>query len=199
MFVLLQQHPGLRGVRAETIRLVGTHVALIDEEFRQNPRHHRLFMDILCAPVGVTHELRRYESVRRARPLHPLVRAGGRGACNTTCSTPTPWTRTRCSWSAICAGSPCRNTTREFPALSRIMQVAAAPGDRLSGRAVSRQSPRARGGDHSELGAVDAEAFCLEQGLGRYEARLVAWSGQESPDPVHHLAEEGHQRPGHHP
>ena len=25
------------------------------------------------------------------------------------------------------------------------------------------------------LGAVDAAAFCLEQGLSRYEARLVAW------------------------
>jgi [protein-PII] uridylyltransferase len=59
LFVLLQQHPELRGVRAETIRLIGTHVWLIDEEFRQNPRHHRLFMEILCAPVGVTHELRR--------------------------------------------------------------------------------------------------------------------------------------------
>ena len=34
---------------------------------------------------------------------------------------------------------------------------------------------KGRGGDHSELGAVDAEAFCLEQGLGRYEARVVAW------------------------
>jgi [protein-PII] uridylyltransferase len=34
---------------------------------------------------------------------------------------------------------------------------------------------KGRGGDHSDLGAVDAEAFCLEQGLGRYEARLVAW------------------------
>ena len=34
---------------------------------------------------------------------------------------------------------------------------------------------KGRGGDHSELGAVDAESFCLEQGLGRYEARLVAW------------------------
>ena len=43
----LQQHPELRGVRAETIRLIGTHVGLIDEEFRQNPRHHRLFMEIL--------------------------------------------------------------------------------------------------------------------------------------------------------
>ena len=39
--------------------LIGAHVSLIDEEFRQNPRHHRLFMEILCAPVGVTHELRR--------------------------------------------------------------------------------------------------------------------------------------------
>jgi [protein-PII] uridylyltransferase len=34
---------------------------------------------------------------------------------------------------------------------------------------------KGRGGDHSEMGAVDAEAFCLEQGLSRYDARLVAW------------------------
>ena len=34
---------------------------------------------------------------------------------------------------------------------------------------------KGRGGDHSELGAVDAEAFCLEQGLSPYDARLVAW------------------------
>ncbi|NDA43451.1 MAG: HD domain-containing protein [Gammaproteobacteria bacterium] len=34
---------------------------------------------------------------------------------------------------------------------------------------------KGRGGDHSELGSVDAESFCLEQGLSRYDARLVAW------------------------
>ena len=34
---------------------------------------------------------------------------------------------------------------------------------------------KGRGGDHSELGGVDAEAFCLEQGLSPYDARLVAW------------------------
>ena len=34
---------------------------------------------------------------------------------------------------------------------------------------------KGRGGDHSQLGAVDAEAFCLEQGLSLYDARLVAW------------------------
>ena len=49
---------------------------------------------------------------------------------------------------------------------------------RASGRASQRAERRGRrqgGGDHSELGAVDAEAFCLEQGLSAYDARLVAW------------------------
>jgi [protein-PII] uridylyltransferase len=44
LFVVLQNNPQLRGVRAETIRLVSRHLWLIDEEFRQNPRNHRLFL-----------------------------------------------------------------------------------------------------------------------------------------------------------
>src|SRR6202020_2810885 len=59
MFVLLQQNPQIRGVRAGTIRAVVRGLWLIDEEFRQNPRNHRLFLEILRAPRGVTHELRR--------------------------------------------------------------------------------------------------------------------------------------------
>ena len=34
---------------------------------------------------------------------------------------------------------------------------------------------KGRGGDHSDLGAVDAEAFCLEHGMSPYDARLLAW------------------------
>lgn len=41
--------------------------------------------------------------------------------------------------------------------------------------AIFHDIAKGRGGDHSELGSVDAEAFCLEQGLSRYDARLVAW------------------------
>jgi [protein-PII] uridylyltransferase len=47
------------GRQRATIRALGRHLWLIDEEFRQNPRHHRLFLDFMRAPQGVTHELRR--------------------------------------------------------------------------------------------------------------------------------------------
>src|SRR6201999_4388403 len=63
---------------------------------------------------------------------------------------------------------------QEFPALSQIMQ--SLPRQEVAYlAALFHDIAKGRGGDHSDLGAVDAEAFCLEQGMGRYEARLVAW------------------------
>jgi [protein-PII] uridylyltransferase len=173
LFVLLQQHPELRGVRAETIRLIGTHVWLIDEEFRQNPRHHRLFMEILCAPVGVTHELRRmnlYGVLGRYIPA--FGRVVGRMQYDLfhayTVDAHTLFVVSNLRRLAI----PKFND--EFPRLSQIMQ--SLPRQELAYlAALFHDIAKGRGGDHSELGAVDAEAFCLEQGLGRYEARLVAW------------------------
>ncbi|MDP9066555.1 MAG: [protein-PII] uridylyltransferase [Pseudomonadota bacterium] len=173
LFVLLQQHPGLRGVRAETIRLIGTHVGLIDEEFRQNPRHHRLFMEILCAPVGVTHELRRmnlYGVLGRYIPA--FGRVVGRMQYDLfhayTVDAHTLFVVSNLRRLAI----PKFND--ELPTLSQIMQ--SLPRQELAYlAALFHDIAKGRGGDHSELGAVDAEAFCLEQGLGRYEARLVAW------------------------
>jgi [protein-PII] uridylyltransferase len=173
LFVLLQHNPQLRGVRAETIRLIGTHVALIDEEFRQNPRHHRLFMEILCAPVGVTHELRRmnlYGVLGRYIPA--FGRVVGRMQYDLfhayTVDAHTLFVVSNLRRLAI----PKFND--ELPALSQIMQ--SLPRQELAYlAALFHDLAKGRGGDHSELGAVDAEAFCLEQGLGRYEARLVAW------------------------
>jgi [protein-PII] uridylyltransferase len=173
LFVLLQQHPELRGVRAETIRLIGTHVSLIDEEFRQNPRHHRLFMEILCAPVGVTHELRRMNLYGvLGRYIPSFGRVVGRMQYDLfhayTVDAHTLFVVSNLRRLAM----PKYND--EFPALSQIMQ--SLPRQEIAYlAALFHDIAKGRGGDHSELGAVDAEAFCLEQGLGRYEARLVAW------------------------
>ena len=62
----------------------------------------------------------------------------------------------------------------EYPLCSRIMQSLDKPEIAyLSG--LFHDIAKGRGGDHSELGAVDAEAFCLEHGLSQYDARTVAW------------------------
>jgi len=62
----------------------------------------------------------------------------------------------------------------ELPAASRVMQ--SLPRSEVAYlAALFHDIAKGRGGDHSELGAVDAEAFCLEQGLSPYDARLTAW------------------------
>jgi [protein-PII] uridylyltransferase len=69
----------------------------------------------------------------------------------------------------------------EFPQCSEVMQSLEKPEIAyLSG--LFHDIAKGRGGDHSELGAVDAESFCLEHGLSQYEAGIVAWLVR------HHLA-----------
>lgn len=59
VFPLLQQHQSLRGVRASTIRLIRKNIHLINDDFRNDPKAIKLFLSILKAPRGITHQLRR--------------------------------------------------------------------------------------------------------------------------------------------
>jgi [protein-PII] uridylyltransferase len=173
LFLLLQQHPQLRGVRAGTMRAVGRSLWLIDEEFRQNPRHHRLFLEILRAPRGVTHELRRMNNYGvLGRYIPAFGRVVGRMQYDLfhayTVDAHTLFVVSNARRLAIA------EFDRELPLVSPIMQSL----DRqeiVYLAALFHDLAKGRGGDHSELGAVDAEAFCLEHGLSRYDARLVAW------------------------
>ncbi len=173
LFLVLQQNPRLMGVRANTIRLVTQNLWLIDEEFRQNPRNHRLFLEILEAPAGVTHELRRmnlYGVLGRYIPA--FGRIVGRMQYDLfhayTVDAHTLFVVSNLRRFAL------ERYDHEFPKLSEIFRSLPKP-ELAYLAAIFHDIAKGRGGDHSELGAVDAEAFCLEQGLSRYDARLVAW------------------------
>jgi [protein-PII] uridylyltransferase len=173
LFVLLQQHPELRGVRAGTIRAVGRNLWLIDEEFRQHPRNHRLFLEILRAPRGVTHELRRMNNYGvLGRYIPAFGRIVGRMQYDLfhayTVDAHTLFVVSNARRLAI------PDFNQELPLVSPIMQTLPKQELVYLG-ALFHDIAKGRGGDHSDLGAVDAEAFCLEQGLSRYDARLVAW------------------------
>jgi [protein-PII] uridylyltransferase len=173
LFSLLQQHPDLKGASANTIRELRDALSSVDEEFRQSPRNHRLFMDILRAPLGVTHELRRmnlYGVIGRYIPA--FERVVGRMQYDLfhayTVDEHTMFVVSNLRRFAL------QRFDHEFPVCSQIMQ--ALPKPELAYLAgLFHDIGKGRGGDHSELGSAIAEAFCLEQGLSRYEARLVAW------------------------
>jgi [protein-PII] uridylyltransferase len=173
LFLLLQQNPDIRGVSAFTIGLIKRNLHLIDEEFRQNPRNHRLFLSILRAPEGVTHELRRMNLYGVLGLYIPAFgRIVGRMQYDLfhayTVDEHTLFVVSNLRRFALA------RYDHEYPHCSRIMQNLEKPEIAyLSG--LFHDIAKGRGGDHSELGAVDAEAFCLEHGLSTYDARTVAW------------------------
>ncbi len=173
LFLLLQQHREIRGVSAFTVGLIKRNLHLIDDEFRQNPRNHRLFLAILRAPEGVTHELRR---MNLYGVLGLYIPAFGRIVGRMQYDLFHAYTVDEHTLFVV---SNLRRFTlsrfdAEFPHCSEVMQALDQPEIAyLSG--LFHDIAKGRGGDHSELGAVDAEAFCLEHGLSKYEAGIVAW------------------------
>ncbi|MBT8423024.1 MAG: [protein-PII] uridylyltransferase, partial [Gammaproteobacteria bacterium] len=179
MFLLLQQHPELKGVSANTIALVRRNLHLIDDEFRMNPRNHRLFLQIMAAPQGVTHELRRMNAYGVLGQYIPnFGRIVGRMQYDLfhayTVDAHTLFVVSNLRRFAL------SRFDHEYPTCSEIMQSLDNPMIAyLAG--LFHDIAKGQGGDHSELGAVSAEAFCLEHGMSVYDSKLVAWLVQ------HHL------------
>lgn len=173
IFLLLEQQPQLKGVRANTIRLIRDHRYLINEQFRSDLRCKSLFMEIMRQTEGVTHELRRmnlYGVLAAYLPVfekivgqmqHDLFHV---------------YTVDEHTLTLI------RNLRRytvpefhdEFPLCSHIMDnVPKQEIVLLAG--LFHDIAKGRGGDHAELGAVDAMGFCKEHGLSDFDSNLVAW------------------------
>jgi len=173
LFLLMQQHPQIKGVRAATIRLVRSHRHLIDERFRRDVRARSLFMEILRQPQGITHELRR---MNRYGVLAAYLPAFGNVVGQMQYDLFHVYTVDEHTLRVI------RNLRRfavpehhhEFPRCSQIVQ--ALPKIELLYLAgLFHDIAKGRGGDHSRLGASDAEAFCRDHYLGRFDTQLVAW------------------------
>ena len=192
LFVVLQQNPEVKGVRASTIRAVNKNLWLIDEEFRQNPRNHRLFLEILRAPAGVTHELRRMNTYGvLGRYIPAFGRIVGRMQYDLfhayTVDAHTLFVVSNLRRLSL------PKYDHELPQLSAHHAAAAEARDRLPRRAVPRhrQGPRrrslaaGRGGRRSVLPRTGPVA------LRRAPGRLA---GAEPPGAVGDGAEAGHLR-----
>lgn len=173
LFLIMQQNPELKGVRAATIRLVRQHCYQIDDDFRNNLANRSLFMEILRQPAGITHELRRMNRYGVLAAYWPsFARVTGRMQYDLF-HTYTVEEHTLMVLRNVRRLSVPR-FAHELPFASELFEQIPKP-ELLYLAALFHDIGKGRGGDHSALGAEEAEQFCLEHGLSLYDARLVGW------------------------
>lgn len=173
LFLVMAQNPSIKGVRAETIRLLRNHRHLINDKFRDDIRNRSLFIELLKQPQGVTHELRR---MNRYGILAAYLPVFGNVVGQMQHDLFHVYTVDEHTLTVI------RNLRRftvakfqdEFPLCSRVINTLPKP-ELIYIAGLFHDIAKGRVGDHSKLGAIDAEEFCLKHDLSNYDTALVSW------------------------
>jgi [protein-PII] uridylyltransferase len=173
LLLLLQRHPELHDPSARTLRALWRCRKHIDAGFRRDPENHALFMAILRAPGGQTHALRR---MNQYGLLGRYIPAFGRIVGQMQHDLFHVYTVDEHILMVV------RNLRRftlekhahENPLCNRLMSEFARP-EALYLAGLFHDIAKGRGGDHSQLGKVDALRFCRQHQLPEADTRLAAW------------------------
>ena len=173
IFVLIAENRAIQGIRASTIGLIQSHVHLIDSRFRADAHNRELFMALLRARHRVALQLSR---MRRYGVLGRYLPEFGRviGAMQHDLF----HIYTVDAHTLQVVRNMRRMQKREKWAQSSLAALAARRLPRpelLYIAGLYHDIGKGRGGDHSELGAQDAAAFCERHGISSGDANLVTW------------------------
>ena len=173
VFVLLAQHPEIRGVQVDTIRLLRDARHLIDDDFRRDIRNTSLFIELFKCREGIHRNLRRmnhFGILGRYLPefghivgqmQHDLFHI---------------YTVDAHTLNLIKNLRKFRHqeVADAFPLSSKLVGILPKP-ELIYIAGLYHDIGKGRGGDHSELGAIDAQAFCERHGLPAWDTRLIVW------------------------
>ena len=172
LFLLISTHARCDGVTASTIRLVREHLYLVDDAFRSNEEVNHLFMQLMSAPSGMTHQMRRMNSYGFLAAYIPeFGKITGRMQYDLFHA----YTVDQHTIFVI------RNLRRfaldkhedEFPFCNEVYRELENP-TLLYLAALFHDIAKGRDGDHSELGSDDAMKFCLQHNMNRKDTRVVS-------------------------
>ena len=173
MFVIIAHREDVEGVSAATIRLIRESLHLIDDSFRNKAEHTQLFMRLLKAPFNIVTQLtrmRRYGVLARYIPefgqivgqmQHDLFHI-----------------YTVDAHTMMVIGNMRRfrypEAMQHAPVAHQCVQAIPKP-ELLYIAGLYHDIGKGRGGDHSELGAVDARLFCQRHQLNAADTDTVCW------------------------
>jgi [protein-PII] uridylyltransferase len=172
-FLLLQQHPELKGVSAPTLRALWRARRLINPAFRKDPRNRQQFLQLLRSPTRVERALRRMSEYGvLSRYLPSFGRIVGQMQHDLYHVYTVDEHILRVVRNVRRFSIP--ELAHEFPLCSRLMSNFERP-EVLYLAALFHDIAKGRGGDHSALGSADARQFCRDHGLAREDVELIAW------------------------
>lgn len=173
IFVLIAQHPEIKGIRATTIRALRAHRHLIDDAFRNDLACTTLFMELLKTPHMLDDTLsymKRYNVLGRYLPEFGDIIGQMQYDLFHTYTVDAHTLRV------------VRNMVRmhdedsrtNYPLASRLIHRL-PKAELLYIAGLYHDIAKGRGGDHSELGAIDVTRFCQRHHLSQRDTQLVAW------------------------
>ncbi|MGJ8521359.1 Bifunctional uridylyltransferase/uridylyl-removing enzyme [Carnimonas sp. R-84981] len=173
LFLLMAQHPSIKGVNAQTIRLIREHRHLIDDSFRRDVRNRTLFMELLRSGGNVARQLAlmaRYGVLGNYLPefgnIEGLMQYDLFHIYTVDAHTMRVLSRLQSFRSA--------DTAQDFPLPHELIRH--IPKLELLWIAgLFHDLGKGRGGDHSRLGAIDVQRFCERHDLSPRDTQLVSW------------------------
>lgn len=174
IFQVFASSDEIKGIGARTLRMLSSHLHLIDNRFRSELIPRDLFLQLFREPNKITRKLRmmnRYGVLATYLPKFEMI--VGRMQYDLfhiyTVDEHTLMVIRNLRRFAI----PLHDD--EYPHCSNIMQEIAKP-ELLYIVGLFHDIAKGRGGDHSILGAEDALDFCKQHGLNAVDTKLVEWT-----------------------
>ncbi|SBS28622.1 Bifunctional uridylyltransferase/uridylyl-removing enzyme [Marinomonas spartinae] len=173
MYVLRGNNEKIRSIRANTMRQLRDSLDLVDDEFRTNPQNTDFFLDIISSRYRLTSTLRSMKHIGLLGRYLPEFGAIIGQMQHDLFHIYTVDAHTlqlvenlRRLWLP--------ESKQKFPISTQAMRHIPKP-ELLYIAGLYHDIAKGRGGDHSELGCVDAQAFCERHRLPKRDTDLVVW------------------------
>lgn len=173
IFVILGQDPSFKGVRASTIRLIRENRHLIDDDYRSDPVNQQLFLSLFRESKSLVTQLKR---MKRYGILGLYLPEFGQVTGQMQHDLFHIYTVDAHTLLVIdyMRRFSHPEMSEQFPIASQVVKRLDQP-ELLYLAGLYHDIGKGRGGDHSELGAVDAQLFCQQHGLSKRQTRLISW------------------------
>ncbi len=179
IFLVMAQHPDITGMAVRARRSLWHQRFSIDTAFCRAPENRALFLAILQSEQGITHALRRMNQTSILGRYLPEFRAIVGQMQHDLFHIYTVDQHIMMVVRNVRRFTMAKHA-HEFPLCSEVMSKLEKPW-LLYIAALYHDIAKGRGGDHSQLGMVDARKFCVRHGLANQDTALVVFLVQ------HHL------------